>query len=241
VLLQHDHIDAGAREQQPQHHPGRPAADDDAASGVLHDGSPKLGVSVILERTRKTLIEAALTLFDERGYDRTTVADIAAAAGVSPATFFNYFATAGPAEPVADAVVRTVHALATRDSWSFPLDHPLTAVRTRLPAEVPVLRAGYLLRNAVVGDRWARKLHETYGPRLDEVEAATLIGAVLGAMQAALQANLDGRRPPPSSRVRAGAGHRGAHGARLPARAVTRLSRRCRTPPGWRSGRGRRR
>ncbi|MGH9059659.1 MAG: TetR/AcrR family transcriptional regulator, partial [Acidimicrobiales bacterium] len=125
-------------------------------------------------RTRQTLIEAALTLFDERGYDGSTVTGIAAAAGVSPATFFNYFATkedvvfadqhrydevldevfatAGPAEPVADVVVRTVHALATKDSWSFPLDHPLTAVRTRLLAEVPALRAGYLLRNAVVGD-----------------------------------------------------------------------------------------
>ncbi|HEY2059710.1 MAG TPA: TetR/AcrR family transcriptional regulator [Amycolatopsis sp.] len=176
-------------------------------------------------RTRQTLIEAALLLFDERGYDRSTVADIAAAAGVSPATFFNYFATkedvvfadqhlydevldevfatAGPAEPVADVVVRTVHALATKDSWSFPLDHPLTAVRTRLLAEVPVLRAGYLLRNAVVGDRWARKLHETYGPRLDEVEAAALTGAVLGAMQAALQANLDesGRPRRPASEL----------------------------------------
>jgi AcrR family transcriptional regulator len=170
------------------------------------------------QRTRKTLIEAALTLFDEHGYDGTTVTGIAAAAGVSAATFFNYFATkedvvfadqhlydevldevfatAVPEEPVADLVVRTVHALATKDSWSFPLDHPLTAVRTRLLAAVPVLRAGYLLRNAVVGDSWARKLHETYGPRLDEVEAAALTGAVLGAMQAALQANLDdGGRP----------------------------------------------
>ena len=33
VLLQHHHIDAGAREQEAQHHAGRPAAGDAAASG----------------------------------------------------------------------------------------------------------------------------------------------------------------------------------------------------------------
>ena len=30
VLLQHDHVDAGARQQEAEHHPGRPAAGDGA-------------------------------------------------------------------------------------------------------------------------------------------------------------------------------------------------------------------
>jgi AcrR family transcriptional regulator len=38
------------------------------------------------------LIEAAITLFDEQGYDATTIADIAAAAGLTKRTFFRYFA-----------------------------------------------------------------------------------------------------------------------------------------------------
>jgi AcrR family transcriptional regulator len=42
-------------------------------------------------RTRVEIAEAALTLFEEQGYEKTTVDQIAAAAGVSNATFFRYF------------------------------------------------------------------------------------------------------------------------------------------------------
>ena len=37
------------------------------------------------------LIKAAIALFDERGYDETTVAEIAEAAGLTKRTFFRYF------------------------------------------------------------------------------------------------------------------------------------------------------
>src|ERR1700722_15424577 len=37
------------------------------------------------------LTKAAITLFDEQGYDATTVAEIAAAAGLTKRTFFRYF------------------------------------------------------------------------------------------------------------------------------------------------------
>lgn len=45
------------------------------------------------ERTRAALVAAALDLFDRQGYETTTVDDIAAAAEVSPRTFFRYFST----------------------------------------------------------------------------------------------------------------------------------------------------
>jgi AcrR family transcriptional regulator len=43
--------------------------------------------------TRKRLMEAALQLFQQNGYDQTTVAQIARAADVAKGTFFNYFVT----------------------------------------------------------------------------------------------------------------------------------------------------
>jgi AcrR family transcriptional regulator len=45
------------------------------------------------QETRQRLLRAAWELFQERGYDETTVANITEAADVAKGTFFNYFAT----------------------------------------------------------------------------------------------------------------------------------------------------
>ncbi len=45
--------------------------------------------------SRETLAEAACELFLERGFESTTVGDIAARAGVSRSSFFNYFSSKG--------------------------------------------------------------------------------------------------------------------------------------------------
>jgi AcrR family transcriptional regulator len=72
------------------------------------------------QRTREQIIEAAMGLFAERGYQATTIADIAAAADVAPRTFFSYF-------PSKEAVV--FHD-ADRE-----LDGLAAALRDRLPGE----------------------------------------------------------------------------------------------------------
>jgi AcrR family transcriptional regulator len=45
------------------------------------------------QETRERITAAAIALFADRGFERVPVADIAAAAGVSTATVFNYFPT----------------------------------------------------------------------------------------------------------------------------------------------------
>jgi AcrR family transcriptional regulator len=72
------------------------------------------------QRTREQIIEAAMRLFAERGYQATTVADIATAADVAPRTFFAHF-------PSKEAVV--FHDL-DRD-----LEGLASTLRDRLPGE----------------------------------------------------------------------------------------------------------
>jgi AcrR family transcriptional regulator len=72
------------------------------------------------QRTREQIIDAAMSLFAERGYHATTTADIATAADVAPRTFFTYF-------PSKEAVV--FHNL-DRD-----LDSLASALRDRLAGE----------------------------------------------------------------------------------------------------------
>ena len=58
---------------------------------------PSEDPAVLSRRERKkrnqkfTIIRAAQPLFEEKGYDETSVSEIADAADISYATFFNYF------------------------------------------------------------------------------------------------------------------------------------------------------
>lgn len=158
------------------------------------------------ERTRAALIEAAADLFTRQGYDETTVAEIAAAAEVSPRTFFSYFRTKEevlfvdnaerlriaqeairqrlPGERPVDVLVRTVQQILTSGTFSSELFTRLAPLRIRLILGNPALQ-GYALRLLLSGQtELAQGLHQTFADELDEVTAAAMVGAFVGALVA---------------------------------------------------------
>ncbi|MBW3657460.1 MAG: TetR/AcrR family transcriptional regulator [Actinobacteria bacterium] len=101
---------------------------------------------------RQRIVAVAYRLFDERGYDETTVEDIAEAAYVSPRTFYRQFTSKDRtlpeiALPVLDRVVAalgpdaSVPELAARLAveMEHALDHPHAQVLVRLLREDPRL------------------------------------------------------------------------------------------------------
>ncbi|PZG22079.1 TetR family transcriptional regulator [Nonomuraea aridisoli] len=179
-------------------------------------------------RTRRTLIETGLRLFAENGYDATTVADICAAAELSPATFFAYFpakedlvfadqpervaamreiiAARRPGEPLREVLMRGMDRLAVSEQWSIPPDDELVAIRARLIATEPALRAVALRRLFDVQREWADALAEAFPDELDELGAHAVIGSVVGAVIGVALANLrrgDAALPMPEAVTRA--------------------------------------
>ncbi|MFG3659413.1 TetR/AcrR family transcriptional regulator [Streptomyces sp. NPDC047706] len=109
-------------------------------------------------QTRRTIQEQALRLFLSKGYENTTVEEIAAAAGVSHMTFFRHFPTK---ESVVESddydpmIVRLIEqrpqeedpltalhrALAQGLAAVYATDREALLVRTRLVLRTPALRA----------------------------------------------------------------------------------------------------
>jgi hypothetical protein len=82
-------------------------------------------------RTRQALIDAAVDLIERKGYEATTIADIAAAAEIGTRTFFSYFPSKEDLLfPETDRRVRVaVDAIAGRSPDEEPADVLLRALR----------------------------------------------------------------------------------------------------------------
>ena len=150
-------------------------------------------------RTRASLREHALRLFQEQGYQATTVEQIAAAAEVSPSTFFRYFPTKE------DVVLQDGFDAAILDAFSRqpPEVGPIPALRAALreavtsiseagwaqirqgamlQLTVPEVRARMLDDMSRLISAMAQAMAKRTGHSPDDLAVQTLVGAVFGVM-----------------------------------------------------------
>jgi AcrR family transcriptional regulator len=148
-------------------------------------------------KTRWAIQEHALRLFAAQGYEATTVDQIAAAAEISPSTFFRYFPTkedvvvqdeyddlfleafrqAGPAlDPVAvlRAAIAKVAGTLDQQEWDKSM------ARSRLVLSVPALRARSMENFMVMAQRAAAVLAEGAQLPPDDPTVLAITGACLG-------------------------------------------------------------
>jgi AcrR family transcriptional regulator len=127
-------------------------SDDLAASLTRADDAQPLSLRERKKRlAQATIEETALRLFLQRGYEQTSIQDIADAALMSPRTFFRYFASK---EEALLGPLRTVQSEALgalRDVAPAATPHAaLRAIFTYLARQYQEQRAGFLLRYRVV-------------------------------------------------------------------------------------------
>ncbi|GAA5037113.1 AcrR family transcriptional regulator [Thermocatellispora tengchongensis] len=142
----------------------------------------------------RRLAEAAVALFDENGYDETTVDDIAARAGVSRSTFFRYYRSKEDAIfPDHDTLLARVDArlrastagtaiVAVTDAVRIVLAHyvedaEVSLRRYRLVGRVPALRAREIASVA----RYQRLFREFIGEWLGDSPDAGLRAELMAA------------------------------------------------------------
>ncbi|MET9388856.1 TetR family transcriptional regulator [Streptomyces sp. NPDC006624] len=157
-------------------------------------------------RTRDALLRAALELFATRGYEETTVDDIAAAADVSQRTFFRYFAGK---EETAFFVPRLAEALVVDAVRARPADEvPLEALRRavleswdaiqeavaelvpmdlhmrvyRVIESTPALLAAHLRRAAELEEQLAGIIAEREGLDVDADPRPRIVVALFGGV-----------------------------------------------------------
>ncbi|HEY0696370.1 MAG TPA: TetR family transcriptional regulator [Micromonospora sp.] len=161
------------------------------------------------ERTRRALVEAAIVLFDDKGYEATTIAEIAAAADVSTRTFFSYFPSKEellfadtddrlrlaaaemrarrpgdrPVDVLIRAVRRTVDANIDDPDGLF---HRVAPVRVRLLLSTPALQGVALRRILAAQEELSRGLRQAFPDELDAVTAAATVGSLVGALTGVL-------------------------------------------------------
>ncbi|WP_433717733.1 TetR family transcriptional regulator [Actinoplanes sp. CA-051413] len=158
-------------------------------------------------RTKAAIREHAMRLFHEQGYAATTVDQIAAAADVSPSTFFRYFPTKEDVVLTDDYDPLMVAALRAQPAELSPIEAIRRSVRElfaqltdaqwqqerrrqQLIASVPELRMRTQQQYADSITLLAEVVAERAGLPSDDFASRVVAGAVMGA---ALAANRGGK------------------------------------------------
>lgn len=160
---------------------------------------------------RDAIWDAATELFAEKGFDETTVDDIAARAGVSRRSFFRYFASKSdlmaqgivsygadlieaidscpPSTPLPDVFRATVLRIAAQSAA-----HPRTRRIMEVAARYPAARAAQISRMAEVQDRVAEAFaRRTQG--FDDQTPGILAGLTLSVLAVTFRAWFDQGQP----------------------------------------------
>ncbi|MEQ7004979.1 TetR family transcriptional regulator [Actinopolymorpha sp. B17G11] len=163
-------------------------------------------------QTRRSIQEHALRLFLANGYETTTVAEIAAAAGVSHMTFFRYFPTKEAVvendeyDPLLVAFIEgrpgdegplTTLREAIRQGLGlvYAADRDALLVRTRLILHTPALRARMIHNLAATEQLFA----QTLAARADSdvtLETRVVAAAALAALTTAITTWAEGNGTP---------------------------------------------
>ena len=150
-------------------------------------------------RTRASLREHALRLFREQGYQNTTVEQIAAAAEVSPSTFFRYFPTKEDLVLQDDMDTRMIAAFERQPPELSPIaavraatrqmltsydeaDMDLIRETARLTVTVPEIRARAMDEFARTIDVVAEAVAKRAGRSPDDVAVRAMAGAIIGVI-----------------------------------------------------------
>ncbi|MBR0840592.1 TetR family transcriptional regulator [Bradyrhizobium liaoningense] len=151
------------------------------------------------QETRERLARAAMTLFRERGFEATTIEDIAAAADVSRRSFFHYFASkedvvAAWQENAAAALVAEVVARPRDESMLTAAENAIAAAVRRIdPAEAaamsrlkrdnPALQARDQLKYEKLERALAEGLSQRARNKSDRLKARLVAMIATGAMR----------------------------------------------------------
>lgn len=155
------------------------------------------------ERTRRVIQAEALRLFTEKGFEATTIEEIAAAADVAPRTFFRYFPTKEEvvfwpvyrpllgglmaARPDESAVQALVHAIVDGLSAFYDQDRERVLDRLRLAFRTLALHPRLRQEQATTAQAMTAVLAQRLGMSSATLEVRAMAAAIAAALWVAVE------------------------------------------------------